>query len=45
MTNDLHDKLLSRKFKQDYKPPDENIVFTIGGKNIGCLQSFVCFPP
>ena len=43
MTNDLHEKLLSRKFKQNYQPPDENIIFTIDGKNIGCLQSFVCF--
>jgi hypothetical protein len=43
MTNDLHEKLLSRKFKQNYLPESENIIFTINGKNIGCLQSFVCF--
>ena len=43
MTNDLHEKLLSRKFKQNYQPPEEDIIFTIDGKNIGCLQSFVCF--
>jgi hypothetical protein len=43
MTNDLHEKLLSRKFKQNYQPPEENIIFTIDGKNIGTLQSFVCF--
>jgi hypothetical protein len=39
MTNDLHEKLLSRKFKQNYQPPDENIIFTIDGKNI-CLGTY-----
>lgn len=39
----LDEALSTRKHKQDFTPPDENIVFTIDGKNIGCLQSFVCF--
>lgn len=43
MTNDLHEKLNSRKFRNGYKPPDENILFSIQGKNIGTSQSFVCF--
>ena len=43
MTNDLHEKLISRKFRQGYKPPEENILFSIQGKNIGTSQSFVCF--
>ena len=43
MTNDLHEKLIARKFRQGYKPPEENVIFTIQGKNIGTSQSFVCF--
>ena len=43
MTNDLHEKLISRRHKANYSPPEENILFSIKGKNIGCLQSFVCF--
>jgi len=43
MTNDLHEKLASRKFKQNFSPPNEDIIFSIAGKNIGCTQSFVCF--
>jgi hypothetical protein len=42
MTNDLHEKLQQRKYKQNFTIPDENIIFTINGKNIGCTQSFVC---
>ena len=43
MTNELHEKLYSRKFLKGFKPPEENIIFTIQGKNIGTSQSFVCF--
>lgn len=43
MTNDLHEKLNSRKFRNGYKPPEENVIFSIQGKNIGTSQSFVCF--
>lgn len=43
MTNDLNEKLQQRKFRQNYAPPAENVVFTIQGKNIGTLQSFVVF--
>jgi hypothetical protein len=43
MTNDLHEKLSSRRYKTNYDPPAENVIFTINGKNIGCTQSFVCF--
>lgn len=43
MTNDLHEKLNSRKYKRGYQPPNENIIFSIQGKNIGTSQSFVCF--
>jgi len=43
MTNDLHDKLLSRKFKKDYQPDEEQVIMTINSATIGCLQSFVCF--
>lgn len=43
MTNDLHEKLKTRRYKPNYSPPEENIIFSIKGKNIGCIQSFVCF--
>jgi len=43
MTNDLHEKLKSRKYQAKEKPKDEEIIFTIKGKNIGTAQSFVCF--
>jgi hypothetical protein len=43
MTNDLKEKLSQRKFKQDYQPKDENILFTINGKTIGVSQSIVVF--
>lgn len=43
MTNDLHEKLQSRKFKQNYQPDEEQVIFSINSKTIGCLQSFVCF--
>lgn len=43
MTNDLHEKLISRRYKPGYLPPDESVLFTIAGKNIGAAQSFVCF--
>ena len=43
MTNDLHEKLLSRKFKQNYQPDEQQVIFEINSKIIGCLESFVCF--
>jgi len=43
MTNDLHEKLLSRKFKQNYTPQDEQVIFTIDSKVIGCAGGVVCF--
>jgi hypothetical protein len=43
MTNDLHEKLKSRKYQAKEKPKEEEIIFTIKGKNIGTSQSFVCF--
>jgi len=43
-TNDqLTERLQSRKFRQNYAPPTEDIIFQIQGKNIGTLQSFVVF--
>lgn len=43
MTNDLHEKLNSRKFKNGYQPPDENVIFKIANKPIGSSCSFVTF--
>jgi len=43
MTNELHEKLNSRKFVNGFKPQEEKILFTIEGKNIGTSQSFVTF--
>lgn len=43
LTNDLHEKLKKRKYQANQKPKEENIIFTIRGKNIGTSQSFVCF--
>lgn len=43
LTNDLHEKLKTRKYQGNHKPKEENIIFTIRGKNIGTSQSFVCF--
>lgn len=43
MTNDLNEKLLSRKYQQGKQIPVENILFTIQGKNIGTSQSIVVF--
>ena len=43
MTNDIHEKLNTRKYKNGYKPQAEKILFTIDGKNIGTTQSFVTF--
>lgn len=43
MTNDLREKLHSRKFVNGFKPQEEKILFTIEGKNIGTSQSFVTF--
>jgi hypothetical protein len=43
MTNDIHEKLNTRKYINGYKPQAEKILFTIDGKNIGTTQSFVTF--
>jgi hypothetical protein len=43
MTNELHEKLKSRKYINGYKPEADKILFTIEGKNIGTTQSFVTF--
>lgn len=43
MTNDLKQKLSQRKFKTDYTPPAENILFKISEKTIGVSQSIVVF--
>ena len=43
MTNDIHEKLITRKYINGYKPQAEKILFTIDGKNIGTTQSFVTF--
>jgi hypothetical protein len=44
MTNELvHEKLIKRKYKRNFNPPQEDILFSIQEKTIGCTQSFVCF--
>ena len=43
LTNDLHEKLKKRKYQANYKPQQEDIIFTCRGKNLGTTQSLVCF--
>ena len=37
----ISELLKIRQIKPDYVPPDDNIVFTIEGKNIGSIQNYV----
>ena len=43
MTNDLHEKLNSRKYKRGYKPPDEEVIFSVQNRPLGSSQSIVTF--
>jgi hypothetical protein len=44
MTNEIvKEKLIKRKYKKNFDPPHEDILFSIQQKTIGCTQSFVCF--
>jgi hypothetical protein len=44
MTNEIvKEKLIKRKYKKNFNPPHEDILFSIQQKTIGCTQSFVCF--
>lgn len=43
MTNNKIETLQSRKYKSGFVPPEEQIMFTINNKTIGCLSSFVTF--
>ena len=43
MTNDLHEKLHSRKYKRGYKPPDEEVIFYVKNRPLGSSQSIITF--
>lgn len=42
-TQQLQDKLLSRKYQPDYIPPQDQIIFSIQEKCIGTIQNFIVF--
>lgn len=42
-TQSIQEKLLTRKFKPDYIPPQDQIIFTIQEKIIGTIQNFIVF--
>lgn len=42
-TNELQQKLLSRKYDKEKKPEKSDVLLTIDNKTIGALQNIVCF--
>jgi hypothetical protein len=38
----LHELLEKRKWRKDYRPPAEDVLFTIQGNNIGSRGNFIC---